>query len=182
MRVNLFDLLLIYETEVKKNVRNKKKILDFEKHKMEYLVDIKNMLENNLYNGGKYNIFLVFEPKVRVIMAQGIYDKIINHYVTRYILIGLFNIILVMKERYLVIKKLYKDYVILIKNKNNNYISFDEDEKIIHYFSIKDVNTIYLNNLEIEEKYEYENNKYNELYLKVKIIEMLEVLCKKELE
>lgn len=28
-------------------------------------------------------------------------------------------------------------------------------------------------------KYEYENNKYNELYLKVKI---LEVLCKKELE
>lgn len=87
-----------------------------------------------------------------------------------------------MKERYLVIKKLYKDYVILIKDKNNNYISFDEDKKIIHYFGIKDVNTIYLNNLEIKEKYEYENNKYNELYLKVKIIEILEALCKKELE
>ena len=50
MKVNLFDLLDIYETEVKKNVRNKKIILDFEKHKMEYLVDIKNVLENNLYN------------------------------------------------------------------------------------------------------------------------------------
>lgn len=87
-----------------------------------------------------------------------------------------------MKERYLIIKNLYKDYIILIKDKNNNYILFDEDEKIIHYFGIKDVNTIYLNNLEIEEKYEYENNKYNELYLKVKIIEILEVLCKKELE
>lgn len=87
-----------------------------------------------------------------------------------------------MKERYLIIKKLYKDYVILIKDKNNNYISFDKDEKIINYFGIKDVNTVYLNNLEIEEKYEYENNKYNELYLKVKIIEILEVLCKKELE
>ena len=85
-----------------------------------------------------------------------------------------------MKERYLIIKKLYKDYVILIKD--NNYISFNEDEIIIHYFGIKDVNTIYLNNLEIEEKYECENNKYNELYLKVKIIEILEVLCKKELE
>ena len=87
-----------------------------------------------------------------------------------------------MKERYLVIRKLYKDYVNLIKDKNNNYISFEEDEKIIHYFGIKDVNTIYLNNLEIEEKYEYENNKYNELYLKVKIIEILEGICKKELE
>jgi len=88
VKVSLFDLLLIYETEVKKSVRNKKKILDFEKHKMEYLVDIKIVLENNLYDGGKYNIFLVFEPKVRVIMAQGIYDKIINHYVTRFILIS----------------------------------------------------------------------------------------------
>lgn len=86
MKVNLFDLLDIYESEVKKNVRNKKKILDFEKHKMEYLVDIKRVLENNLYDGGKYNIFLVFEPKIRVIMAQGIYDKIINHYITKYIL------------------------------------------------------------------------------------------------
>ena len=62
-------------------------VLDFEKHKIVYLVDIKNVLENNLYNGGRYYIFLVFEPKVRLIMAQGIYDKIINHYVTRYILI-----------------------------------------------------------------------------------------------
>lgn len=54
---------------------------------MDILVDIKNVLENNLYDGGKYNIFLVFEPKERVIMAQGIYDKIIILYVTRYILI-----------------------------------------------------------------------------------------------
>lgn len=87
-----------------------------------------------------------------------------------------------MKERYLVIKKLYKDYIILIKDKNNNYITFNEDSKIINYFGIKDVNTIYLNNLEIEEIKEYENNKYNELYLKLKIIEILEVLCKGKLD
>ena len=53
---------------------------------MEYLVNIKKVLEDSLYDGGKHNIFLVFEPKIRVIMAQGIYDKIINHYITRYIL------------------------------------------------------------------------------------------------
>lgn len=44
-----------------------------------------------------------------------------------------------MKERYLIIKKLYKDYVILIKDKNNNYISFEEDAKIVNYFGIKEV-------------------------------------------
>ena len=42
-----------------------------------------------------------------------------------------------MKERYLVIKKLYNDYVILIKDKNNNYISFNEDEKIIIILVLK---------------------------------------------
>ncbi len=90
--------------------------------------------------------------------------------------------ILVMKERYLIIKNIYKDYVILIKDKNNNYISFEEDAKIVNYFGIKGVNTIYLNNLEIEEINCYKNNKYNELYLKVKLIELLEALCKRELK
>ena len=90
--------------------------------------------------------------------------------------------ILVMKERYLIIKKIYKDYVILIKDKNNNYISFEEDTKIVNYFGIKEVNTIYLNNLEIEEMNCYKNNKYNELYLKVKLIKLLEALCKRELK
>lgn len=87
-----------------------------------------------------------------------------------------------MKERYSIIKKLYKDYIILINNKNNNYISFEEDLKIVNYFGIKEVNTIYLNNLEIEEINCYKNNKYNELYLKVKLIELLEDLCKRVLE
>ncbi len=78
--------------------------------------------------------------------------------------------------------KLYKDYIILIKDKNNNYISFEKDAKIVKYFGIKEVNSIYLNNLEIEEINCYKNNKYYELYLKVKLIELLEDLCKRELE
>lgn len=86
MNVKLNDLINIYENEVKKNVKNKQKIFNFEKQKMEYLCDIKRVLDNDLYDGGKYNIFLIYEPKIRVIMSQGIYDKIINHYVTRFIL------------------------------------------------------------------------------------------------
>ena len=87
MQVNLSDLKLVYEQEIRKNVKNRKKIFKFETQKIEYLLDIKRVLENNLYNGGKYNIFLIYKPKLRVVMSQSIYDKVINHYVSRFILI-----------------------------------------------------------------------------------------------
>lgn len=84
--VRLNELIYIYEKEVKVNVKNKKKIYEFEKHKIEYLVYICDILNNNLYKYCKYNLFLIKEPKVRLIMSENIIDKIINHYVTRYIL------------------------------------------------------------------------------------------------
>lgn len=87
MQVNYSDLKLVYEQEVRKNVKNRKKIFKFENQKLEYLMHIKYVLENNLYNGGRYNIFLIHKPKLRVVMSQLIYDKVINHYVSRFILI-----------------------------------------------------------------------------------------------
>ena len=68
-------------------MKNRKKILKLEASKIEYLIYIKNILENNLYKGSNYNIFLVLDPKIRVVMSESIIDKIINHYVARYILI-----------------------------------------------------------------------------------------------
>ena len=91
MYVNIKYLKEVYELEIRKNVRNKKKIFEFERYKIEYLIDIKKVLESGEYNGGKYNIFLVYKPKIRVVMSQSIYDKVINHYVTRYILIPKLN-------------------------------------------------------------------------------------------
>ena len=86
MQVSLKDLKLVYEQEVRKNVKNRKKIFKFENQKLEYLMHIKYVLENNLYNGGRHNIFLIYKPKLRVVMSQSIYDKVINHYVSRFIL------------------------------------------------------------------------------------------------
>ena len=77
----------LYEKEISKNVRNKKKLLKFERHKMENLVQIEKDIFNENYKMKPYHIFLIFEPKCRVIMSMGIYDKIINHYMTRYVLI-----------------------------------------------------------------------------------------------
>ena len=87
MIVKINDLLDIYNNEILKGVKNRKKILAFEKYKMEYLVYIKYILENNLYIKSNYNIFLVKDPKVRVVMSESIIDKVINHYVAKYILI-----------------------------------------------------------------------------------------------
>ena len=83
------DILNIYENEIRKNTKNKKKIYTFEKHKMILINDIYNIILN--YNGVgsyvcKYNIFLITRPKNRIIMSLNIKDKIINHYVTRYYL------------------------------------------------------------------------------------------------
>lgn len=82
-------ILNIYENEIRKNTKNKKKIYTFEKHKMILINDIYNIILN--YNGlgsyvCKYNIFLITRPKNRIIMSLNIKDKIINHYVTRYYL------------------------------------------------------------------------------------------------
>ena len=46
------------------------------------------MLSNDTYDNIKYNIFLIRNPKYRVVMSLDIKDKIINHYVTRFILIS----------------------------------------------------------------------------------------------
>lgn len=79
-------ILKIYNEEVSKNVKNKKKINDFEKYKITYLSSVYGVLKSGDYTPLKYNIFLIKDPKYRVIMSQSIYDKIINHYIARYVL------------------------------------------------------------------------------------------------
>ena len=84
--VTIENLKKIYDLEVSKNVSNKKRIYQFELHKMEYLVKMQDELLNNKFNDNRFYLFLINKPKVRLIMSQNIYDKTINHFVTRYIL------------------------------------------------------------------------------------------------
>ena len=51
-----------------------------------YISRVYNTLVNKEYKVGKYNKFIIYEPKERLIVSQGIHDKIINHLVARYIL------------------------------------------------------------------------------------------------
>ena len=88
MEVNIYNLLEIYEKEISKNTKNKKRINNFERNKIENIYDIKNMIEKVNYKVGKYNIFSINSPKYRIVMSLSIKDKIINHYVARNILIN----------------------------------------------------------------------------------------------
>lgn len=78
----------IFDFEVRKNTKNKRKIYQFEKYKMINILNIYQELSNDIIRPIKYNIFLVKYPKYRVVMSLNINDKIINHYVARYILIN----------------------------------------------------------------------------------------------
>lgn len=87
VNVNVNDLLGIYEKEVSVNTKNKRKVYNFEKNKIVNIFDIKYIIESGNYSITRYNIFSINCPKYRIVMSLNMKDKIINHYVSRFILI-----------------------------------------------------------------------------------------------
>ena len=85
----------MYDKKVRVNTKNKGKIERFDEHYTSNMARIKYMLDNKIYKPYKYNIFLVREPKVRLIMAQSITDKIVNHLVSKYFLVDVFEPLLI---------------------------------------------------------------------------------------
>ena len=81
----------MYDKVIKVNTKNKKKIQNFENFYSCNIAKIKETLITKKYVPGKYNIFLVKEPKTRIIMSQEIEDKIVNHLVAKYFLIDIFD-------------------------------------------------------------------------------------------
>lgn len=81
----------MYDHRVKLNTKNKIKLQNFENNYVSNIVYIKNILNDKSYKPGKYNIFLVKEPKIRLIMSQNIIDKLVNHMVSQYFLVKLFD-------------------------------------------------------------------------------------------
>ena len=71
---------------VLKNTEHKDKIVKFNLFLSSNLINIYNDLANNNYHHDKYNIFLIKDPKYRVIMSEGLKDKIVNQMVSECIL------------------------------------------------------------------------------------------------
>lgn len=85
---NILDLDNIESAykEVCRNTRNPRRVMNMKQYKAIYIARIYNILANKNYEVGPYNKFVVYEPKERQIVSQGITDKVINHLVARYIL------------------------------------------------------------------------------------------------
>lgn len=83
--INLENILFIYKI-IHKNTKNKKKLEKFEDYFSINITNIYTTLLNRNYDGGTYNIFTIKEPKERIIMSQGIADKVINHFISYYYL------------------------------------------------------------------------------------------------
>lgn len=126
--LNVSNLLNIYENEISKNVKNKRKLYDFEINKMQYIEDIIKMLKNGLVGHNHYNIFLIYEPKCRLVMSLSVKDKVINHFITRYVLEK--KLIKYLNDRNVATRKgMGTDYAIINKVKKNNDIPLYEYNK-----------------------------------------------------
>ena len=85
-----------------------------------------------------------------------------------------------MNERVNILRKLYPNYLILVKHKDKiKFVGIDK--LIVDTFGlkkIKKVNKLLLDNLDIKILEEYDNNQYIDYCLKVKLIEMLKEIGK----
>lgn len=85
-----------------------------------------------------------------------------------------------MNERINILKKLYPNYLILVKVKDKiKFIGIDK--LIVDTFGIKkikNVNKLLLDNLDIKILEEYDNNSYEDYYLKIRLIEIIKEIKK----
>lgn len=72
--------------EVCKNTKNKRKVRNYKEYQCIYISRIYETLKNRKYEVGPYNVFTIYEPKERRIVSQSLHDKVINHLVSRHIL------------------------------------------------------------------------------------------------
>lgn len=89
--LSLSNILNIYQQQIKKNTKNKVKLAKFEEYIMCNIADIQTGFLSVNIHFHKYYIFLIQEPKYRIIMSQTIHDKLINHLIAQYFLLDVFE-------------------------------------------------------------------------------------------
>lgn len=134
-KITDLDVIMdMYDHVIRSNTKNKEKIETFENYYSENIYQIKDELAGKTYSPGKYSIFMIREPKLRVIMSLPIKDKIVNHLVAQYFLVDSFDNILINENCATRIGKgthyglrLFKKYLNKMNNKYDKFyiLKFD---------------------------------------------------------
>ena len=83
--VDIKRIMAMYKI-IRANTKNRGKLHKFELFYSANVISILNVLKQHSYKHSHYNVFLVHEPKYRIIMSEIMSDKIINHLVSHYVL------------------------------------------------------------------------------------------------
>ena len=89
---NLYYSMLKYDKavsvfkKIKRSCKNKRAIVSFEYNLNTNIYSILSRLYKRKYRFSNYRIFLINDPKYRIIMSENISDKLVNHIVSKYIL------------------------------------------------------------------------------------------------
>ena len=85
-QMSMKDMLRLYQKQVRANTKNKHKIYKFEEYFTANITNVYNLFHSDDYKVSDYNIFLIRDPKYRIIMSQKMNDKIINHVMADYLI------------------------------------------------------------------------------------------------
>lgn len=88
---DISHIMSVYNKTVRKNTKNKYRVERFDDDYVKNICFIKNILDSKQYYPGKYNIFFIKESKLRLVMSQNMIDKLINHVVSKYFLVDVFE-------------------------------------------------------------------------------------------
>lgn len=83
--IDIEKIINVYHI-IKKNTKNREKLFNFEMFYSCNIISIYVILKNRKYRHSAYNIFLIQEPKYRIIMSEIMSDKIVNHLISKYVL------------------------------------------------------------------------------------------------
>lgn len=90
---NIYDKMVTYENVlntwniVKKTCNDRDSVYRFHFNKMTNVENIYRIIKEKKYTPFKYSLFMIFEPKPRLVMNQSIFDKVVNHFVSNYYLL-----------------------------------------------------------------------------------------------
>ena len=90
-----FDKILKQYYNIRSKTKNRQKICKYEVYLGSNILNIYNILKAKKYVHSKYNIFIIREPKYRIIMSEKLNDKIVNHLISNYVLIPLIEPLLI---------------------------------------------------------------------------------------